>query len=236
MNKRIIFFIFIFVFIIGLNGCKGNKPVPDIQGGSENNKTEESLDVKSYIPEINKVYIYKSSIGEGKINVTYELVKEGKYKRVETSGNEYEVNEIFKVENDAVIFTDYNAVNYGSERVSESIDKGTRVILKNVEPGDEWQNKYTVKRVINDINYYNGDEKCTFSGYEKITVMGKDMDSAVMISSVTLTDQGNSIVERVNMKLWMVKDIGPARYEIERVNGENRFTASFELVSTGEKK
>lgn len=237
MKRKIMFLLFTFIFVISLYGCKGSERTPDISGDSDN-KTEDKLEINSYIPDVSKVYTYNSTTVERKkqVKVSFELVEAGKYKRVEVSDNEYKISETYSVKGDAIAFVDYVAENYGSEGVKESIDKGNRIVLKAGEPGDVWENQYAIKREINDINYYNVDGKYTFEGYEKINVMGKEMDAAVISSNETFTNKENTIVEKLNAKFWVVKNIGPVKYEIERINGENKFNASFELISTGEKK
>lgn len=237
MKKRITL-IFLLLLSLGLTGCKSGDNVPNKQEVNQDQGTDMNLSVDSFIPDINKEYTFKSSTTdrEKEIKVIFELVEDGKYKRVESSENEYELEETYKVENDSISLIESNAKNYGSENVNESVYKDKRIVLKSVAVGDVWENKYTARYEVNDINYYKVDEKLTFTGYEKIIVMGKEMNAAVIVSNETRTREGDLSIEKANRKFWIVKELGAVKYEIEKIYGEDKFNASFELISTSEKK
>lgn len=237
MKKRITL-IFLLLLSLGLTGCKSGDNVPNKQEVNQDQGTDMNLSVDSFIPDINKEYTFKSSTTdrEKEIKVIFELIEDGKYKRVESSENEYELEETYKVENDSISLIESNAKNYGSENVNESVYKDKRIVLKSVAVGDVWENKYTARYEVNDINYYKVDEKLTFTGYEKIIVMGKEMNAAVIVSNETRTREGDLSIEKANRKFWIVKELGAVKYEIEKIYGEDKFNASFELISTSEKK
>lgn len=57
------------------------------------------LDINTYIPDVNRLYDYKSITGKGHKNIVagYELIEKNKYRHVETRRNEYKINDIYKV-------------------------------------------------------------------------------------------------------------------------------------------
>ncbi|MEN6348648.1 MAG: copper amine oxidase N-terminal domain-containing protein [Syntrophomonas sp.] len=206
----------------------GDGDMPDSSLNTPSSPIAGLLTPDYWIPDTSKTYIYDSGGGypstnnthSGQKTVTWAQKSNGTY---EKSWDEYSWQENGTLSPYGAHVTDtvtlkgtsvFWELNSGGQDQAgswdESLAYGTKEVLRQVVPGQSWNNTFKTTLGIGDSGEIHK-EKVTFIGMESINCLGVDREAArINVDGSYVTGQGTKYQSSYNYKVdyWLVKGIG----------------------------
>ncbi len=204
-----------------------------------------------WIPDISKTDIYEHSNGgsheggnyaySGEMTVVWSMDTDGKYKRhYDFYGREDDgslcdygshVDDIYSLKGDSL----YWELNSGSQEQAgswdESVISGARIVLKQIQPGQTWNNVYTTSLGFTNDSGDHYTEDVTFVGFEDIVCLNTNQKAAhIKVKGSFVSGKGSKYenTHDFSKDYWLVKGVGIVKAEeIEVAHYSNNKTSTF---------